>query len=128
MGGRVVEPLRTELSLVGNKALRSAISLTHTPAKIPKGTSSQHGTCFHQVKTPNTVFLGIHPSDRSASLPVVQGPSQSGSLKAKQDESAPPAPVHLVDPTRLIHQAPIKAAPQAWQCASNPDRVHTTPQ
>ncbi|XP_044906319.1 60S ribosomal protein L23a-like [Felis catus] len=35
-------------------------------------------------QTPNAVLLRIHPSDRSASLPVPQGSSRSGQLKAKR--------------------------------------------
>ena len=41
LGGRVVEPQKTELSSVGErKALANAISLSHPPDEIPKGTSS----------------------------------------------------------------------------------------
>ena len=67
----------------GTKALDSAISLAHPPAKIPKGTSFHQGNCLH-AQTPNAVLLWIHPSGgRSDSLPVLQGPSQSRSLKEK---------------------------------------------
>ena len=40
--GRGVEPWKTELRSVGNKALASTISLSHPPSEIPKGTSSRH--------------------------------------------------------------------------------------
>ena len=35
----------------GTKALASAISLSHPPAEIPKGTSSCHWTCLHHANT-----------------------------------------------------------------------------
>ena len=80
--------------------------------------------------TPNAVLLWIHPSDGPASLLVLQVPSRRGPLMAKLAKPAPPTPVHLVDPPWLIRPwlDPMKAAPQAWQCASIPDRGHTTRQ
>ena len=77
------------------------------------------------TQMPNTVLLWIHPSHRPASLPVLQGPSPRPPSMAKLPKPAPPAPVHLADPPRLIHPwpDPIQAAPQAWQCASSPDRA-----
>ena len=92
----------------GTKALRSAISLAHPPAKIPKGTSSVR-TLLAPGKHPMLcLLLRIHPSNGSASLLMLQGPSQSGPPKAKRVESAPPSPVHLADPPRLIRQIPSK--------------------
>ena len=130
-GGREGEFLslgRTQLS-GGTKALVSTISLSHPPAEIPKGTSSHHPT----VQMPNAVQLWIHPSNGPASLPVLQGTSCRGpptAKLAKPAPPAPPAPEHLADPPQLIRPwpDPIKGAPQAWQCASSPDRGHTTPQ
>ena len=58
------------------------------------------------------------------------GPLPQGTTDSNVAKPDPPAPVHLVDLPRLICSwpDPIKAAPQAWQCASSPDRGHTTPQ
>ena len=52
------------------------------------------------------MLLWIHPCDGSASLLVLQGPSQSGPPKAKPAEPAPPATMHLADPPRLLRQIP----------------------
>ena len=94
------------------------------------------------MQTPNAVLLRIHPSNESASLPVPQGPSHSGPLKAKRTESAPPASVHLADPPRRIHQIPSKqrhkpGSVQVAQTGATPlhsescpgrgeDKVHTS--
>ena len=111
MGGRVVEPRMTELSLAGNKGPRQhhlphlCHLPRHPPAKIPKGTSSCQGTCLHHANT-QRLLLQIHPYGRSHSLQVLQGPSRSGSPKEKRAELAPPAPVHPAYPPQLIHQIP----------------------
>ena len=91
MGGRVVPPSLSELlsprqqssAWWGTKALASAISLPHPPAKIPKGTSSCQGTCLHHANTQRCASAD-HPSGGSDSLPVAQGPSQRGSPKEKK--------------------------------------------
>ena len=114
--GELLSPGRQSSAWRGTKALDSAISLAHPPAKIPKGNSTCQGTCSTQ--TPNAVLLRIHPSGGSDSLLVPQGPSRSRSPKGKLAEPAPPALVDLADPPQLIPRSP---APQAWQCASNPD-------
>ncbi|XP_046932432.1 uncharacterized protein LOC124509884 [Lynx rufus] len=104
----VVEPGRTDLG-GGTKELVGAISLSHPPAEIPKGTSSRHRTCTAQ--SPNAVLLGIHPSAGSV-LPVLQGPSRPC--------ADPPPGIRSVG----SWPDPIEAAPQAWQCASSPDGPH----
>ena len=85
---------------------------TPSPSPIPQPKSQREPVPITKlaptVQTPNVVLLWIHPSDRSASFPVPQDPSQSGPLKAKLAEPAPPTTVHLTDPPRLIHQIPSK--------------------
>ena len=81
MGGRVVETQTKERSVAGNKGLASAI-----PSPIPQPKSQREPVpvrelaCTTQtLKTPNAVLLRTHPSGGgSDSLPVPQGPSQSG--------------------------------------------------
>ena len=112
-----MSPGRQSSAQGGTKVLASAISLAHPPAQIPKGTSSRQGTCLHRANTQHCA--SADPSlGGSDSLPVLQGPSRSGSPKEKQAESPSPAPVHLAHLPRLIRQIP---APQSWQCASSPD-------
>ena len=103
----MLSPGRQSSAWWGTKALASAISLSHPPAEIPKGTSSHHELAC-TVQTPNAVLLWIHPSDASASLPVLQDPSRSRPLMAKQAEPTPPILVHLVDPPQVIRQTPWK--------------------
>ena len=91
----------------GTKALGSTISLAHPPAKIPKGTSSRHGTFLHHANTQRCA--SVNPSHRWVCLP----PGATGSLpqrttKAKRAEPAPPTPVNYADPTRLMGQIPLK--------------------
>ena len=105
--GELLSPGEQSSAWWRTEALGSAISLTHPPAKIPKGTSSHHELAC-TTQTLNAVLLRIQPSDGSASLPVPQGPSPSIPPKAKQAESTPPAPVHLADPPQLIHHIPSK--------------------
>ena len=85
---------------------------TPSPSPIPQPKSQREPVPVREltctVQTPNAVLLWIHPSNGSASLPVLQGPSHRGHPTAKQAEPAPPAPVHLADPPRLIHQIPSK--------------------
>ena len=107
MGGRVVEPRTTELSLAGNKGTHQR----HLPRPFPQPKSQREPDPVRElactVQTPNTVLLRIHPSSVGCdSLPVPQGPSQSGSPKDKQAKPAPPAPVYLADPPQLICQIP----------------------
>ena len=49
--GELLSPGGQNSAWWGTKALARAISLTHPPAKIPKGTSSCHGTCLHRANT-----------------------------------------------------------------------------
>ena len=83
-----------------------------SPSPIPQPKSQREPVPITELacttKTPNTVLLWIYPSDGSISLPVRQHPYRSGPPKAKQAEPAPPIPVHLVDPPRLICQIPQK--------------------
>ena len=126
--GELLSPGRTELS-GWTKALVRAISPSHPPNKITKGTCSHQQTCLHSANAQHSLLL-IHPSDGSASLLVLQGPSSRGALMAKLAKPAPPAPVHLADPPHLLHHwpDPIETSQQAWQCANSPHRGHTIPQ
>ena len=81
----------------GTKALGSAVSLSHTPGKIPKGISSHHRIRLQPHKHPTLCFCGSIPP-MVCLLPVLQGPSHRGPPTAKQDKPSPPTPVHLVDP------------------------------
>ena len=122
----VVEPGRTDLG-GGTKELAGAISLSHPPAEIPKGTSSRHRTCTAQ--SPNAVLLGIHPSAGSV-LPVLQGPSRRGPPWAKRAKPVPPAPVqiHPLGSARSVRgQFPSKQhhKPGSVRAAQT---GHTTPQ
>ena len=65
---------------------------------------------------PNPVLLWVNPSDGSASLLVLQGPSCSRPLTAKQAKPAPPAPVHLTDPPLLICQIPSSSTTSLAVC------------
>ena len=76
------------------------------PAVIPKGTSSHHRTCLHQANTQRCA--PGDPSFQWVCLLVLQGPSCSRPPTAKQAKPALPAPVHLADPPKLIHQIPSK--------------------
>ena len=89
------------------KALASTISLSHPPAKIPKGPSSPHQTCLHHTNIQCCASV-VHPSNRSTSLLLLQGPSHRGPLTAKGAKPTPPTPVHLVDPPQLKSQIPSK--------------------
>ena len=60
------------------------------------------------TQMPNAVLLWIHPSDGSAYLLVLQGPSCRGPPMAKRAKPTPPTPVHLADPPQLIGQIPLK--------------------
>ena len=107
MEGRVVEPRRTELNLEGNKGT-GKLHLPHpSPSQNPKGNQFPSGILL-APQTPNAVILWIHPSDGSASLPVLQGLSHRGPPPAKRAKPAPPATVHLAAPPRLIRQIPSK--------------------
>ena len=83
--GELLSPGQQSSAWQDTRALATAISLTHPPAKIPKGTSSCQGACLHRKS--NAVVLRIHPQNHpfggADSLPVLQGPFQSGSLKEK---------------------------------------------
>ena len=138
--GELLNPGRQ--SSAGTKALASTISLSHPQPKFQREpVPSTKLACTMQ--TPNTVLLWIHPSDGPASLLVLQGHSCRGPL-AKLAKPAPPAPVHLADPSPLIcpWQDPMEAAPQAVckQSRQGPhhstvslvprrgeDKVHTSP-
>ena len=107
MGGRVVEPRDDRAQLGGEQRHSPAPS----PSPIPQPKSQREPVPVRELacteQTPNTVLLQIYPSgNRSDSLPVLQGPSRSGSPKEKRAEPAPPAPVHLADPPQLIYQIP----------------------
>ena len=115
----------------GTKVLGSTISLAHPPAKIPKGTSSHHELAC-TVQTPNAGLLWIHPSDGSASLPVLQGPSQSRPPKAKGAEPTPPDPMHFTDPPWLLRQIPLNqhhkpGSVQVAQTGATPLHAETCP-
>ena len=128
-GGRLVESQKDRAQLSGGtKALASTISLSHPPDESPQGTSSRHQTSLHPANT--QCHASVDTSLLGASLPPgASGPSHRGPPTAKQAKPGPPATVHLVDPPCLIRPwpDPIKAAPQALQYASSPDRGHTTP-
>ena len=72
---------RAQLS-EGTKALVSAISLSHHPAKIPKGTSSRHRTCLHCTNAQRCA--SVDPSLRGVCLPPrAAGPLPQGTTDAK---------------------------------------------
>ena len=129
-GGRLVQPWKTELSSVGEESHWQA----QFPSSIPQPKFQRERVPVIElactVQTPNAGLLWIHPSNGTASLPVLQGLSHRGPPMAKLVKPAPPTPVNLVDPPGLIHPLPdpMEAAPQAWQYASSPDRGHTSPQ
>ncbi|XP_044907120.1 uncharacterized protein LOC111558779 [Felis catus] len=72
--------------------------------------------CIHKMVHPvkmmktidNAVLIFLMSYTRYASFPVPQSPSHRRTQKAKRTEPAHPAPVHLVDPPRLICQNPSK--------------------
>ena len=107
-GGRVVEPWETEISLAGEQRRWQAQS----PSPIPQPKFQREPVPLTElactVQTPSAVLLWIHPFDRPASLPMLQGPSRRGPPIAKLVRSAPPAAVHLADPPWLIRQIPLK--------------------
>ena len=106
-GRRVVKPQKDTDHWGYEGAGECHFPLPYTQPKFQKEpVSITELACTTQ--TPNAVLLWIHPSDRSASLPVPQGPSRSGPPKAKPAEPAPPAPVHLADPPWIIRQIPSK--------------------
>ena len=79
----MLSPGRQSSAWQGTKVLASTISLSHSPAEIPKGTSSViELACTAQ--TASAVLLWIHPSCGSASLPVLQGPSHRGPLQQSE--------------------------------------------
>ena len=96
------------------KALASAISIAHPPAKIPKGTTSCQETRLHHT---NTQYCASEdPSLRgSDSLWCCRAPAESD-LRRKSELSLPLPP--LSNPPRYYTRSP---APQAWQCASSPN-------
>ena len=107
MGGRVVEPQTTELSLAGNRGTRQRHLPRPSPSQNPKGNQFLPGNLLAPRKHPTLCFCWSHPSGSgSDSLLLPQGPSQRGSPKEKRAEPAPPAPVHLADPPQLIRQIP----------------------
>ena len=63
----MLSPGRQSSAQQGTKALASAISLSHPPAEIPKGTSSHHQTCLHCVNTQHCA--SVDPSLRRVCLP-----------------------------------------------------------
>ena len=87
--------------------LGSPVSLAHHPGKIPRE-PVPFTELASTVQTPHAVLLWIYPSDGSASLLGLQGPSRNRPLKAKGAEPTPPVPVHLADPPQLKHQIPSK--------------------
>ena len=81
LGGRVLNPRGTELGR-GTKVLVSTISLSHLPAKIPKGTSSRHRTCLHHANP--QCCDSVDPSLQwPTSLLVLWGPSRREPPTAK---------------------------------------------
>ena len=82
-GGRVVEPWETELTSSGEQRHWQVPS----PSPIPQPKFQKEPVPVTElactVQTPNTVLLWIHPSDRSASHPVLQGPSPQGATNGK---------------------------------------------
>ena len=81
MGGRVVEPRTTELSLAGNKRTRQHHLPRPSPSQNPKGNQFLPGNreLACTMQTPNAVLLQIHrihlSGGGSDSLPLPQGPS-----------------------------------------------------
>ena len=59
--GELLSPRGQSSAWRGTKALASAISLAHPLAKIPKGTSSHHGTCLHCANTQHCASCGSIP-------------------------------------------------------------------
>ena len=128
--GELLSPRRQSSARHGNKGAG------HHPFSLPFPSWNSKGNQFPSLdllapcRKPNAVLLWIHPSNRPASFPVLQGPSNRAPPMAKRSKPTPPAPVHLVDPPLLIHPwpDPMEPAPQAWQSASRPYRGHTTAQ
>ena len=83
----MLSPGRQSSAQRGTKVLASVISLSHTPAKIPKVTSSHHQTCVHPANTQSCA--SVDPSLRWICL-LLQGPSHRGLPTAKLAE--PPLP------------------------------------
>ena len=77
--GRVVDPRGQSSAWRGTNVLARAISLTHPqPKSLREPVPIKELACTAQ--TPNAVLLWIHPSDGSASLLVLQGPSRRGPM------------------------------------------------
>ena len=81
MGGRVIEPQTTELSLAGNKGTRQRHLPRPSPSQNPIGKRFLPGNLLAPHKHPTLCFCRSipPPSGGSDSLSVPQGPSQSGS-------------------------------------------------
>ena len=108
LGGTVVEPQKTELNSEGEQRCWQAPSSFPIPQPKFQRELVPVTELAGTTQTPNAVLLWIHPSNRSASLPVLQGPSCRGPPKTKQVKPTPPAPVQLADPPRLTCQIPSK--------------------
>ena len=61
MGGRVVEPLMTELSLAGNKGARQRHLPRPSPSPNPKGNQFLSGNFLAPHKHPMLCFCGSIP-------------------------------------------------------------------
>ena len=116
MGGRVVEPWSTELSLAGNKGARQHHLPSPSPSQNPKGNQFLPGNLLAPRKHPTLCFCG--------SIPPAAGltPSWCHRAPPKADhgrisELSLPLPP-LSNPPRYYTRSP---APQAWQCASSPN-------
>ena len=94
MGGRVVEPRRTELSLVGNKGAGKRHLPRPSPSQNPKGNQFPSRKLLALHKHPRLCFCGfIPPKGLPVSLPVLQGPSRRGPRRWKSELSLPLPPL-----------------------------------
>ena len=126
-GGRVVEPRKTELSSEGNKAAGQRHFPLSSPSRNPKGNQFPSPILLAPCKHPTLCFcgsiplMGLPPSWSCRAPPA-------GDHQGQSQLSLPFCPRAPCQSTPANTPDPIKAAPQAWQCASSPDRGHTTPQ
>ena len=80
--GEVLSPGRQSSAQRGTKALASAISLSHSPAEIPKGTSYHHRSCLHGANS--QCCASVDPSLlRVCLLPGATGPLPQGTTYDK---------------------------------------------
>ena len=125
--GELLSPGRHSSAQRGTKVLASAIFLSHLLAEIPKVTSSRHQTSLHRANAQRCP--SVDPSLQRVCLPpCAAGPLTQVTTDGKASYACPSCPCAPCGSTPANTSDTINATPQAWQCASSPDRGQTTPQ